>query len=278
MQKKLEAELMSLAHKILKMDKGDDIQALTDTARNLYQKLSVLAYIDTFVKETPQNTKSVEELIDETFNTNIPVENVITKEPDVVAEQDEVEEFVEAKKEAPQEIIEETPKDLEALSNAFTPIATKEEQPKAVIEQTEEFVEDSEPLVVEKELVKENVVANKELNLQASLEKELGTTVSLDMTTDLFENAQRITPKKSINDMAMQQKSLQIGLNDRIAFVKHLFEGSQEDFNRVVSQLNTMENEKEALSFLKMIKKEYNWSGKEVYEERLLLLIERKFN
>jgi hypothetical protein len=86
------------------------------------------------------------------------------------------------------------------------------------------------------------------------------------------------TPKKSLNE-TLVQKNIQIGLNDRIAFVKHLFEGSQEDFNRVMSQLNSFKEEKEAKRFLnKMVKSDYDWSGKEEYEERFLNLLERKFS
>lgn len=270
MQKKLEAELMSLAHAILKMKKGDDVAILTERARKVYQQLSVLSYIDGYVKETPQNEKSFETLVEETFNkpeveevavmvSEAPLQEEVAdipqEEPVLESEEPLQEETVAEGVKVSEEITEDTPNDLEELSEVFEPINQVEKEP--VVEETP---------VVEKQ------------DLQSSLEKEFGTNVSLDMTTDLFENAQRITPQKSINDVVMQQKSLQIGLNDRIAFVKHLFEGSQEDFNRVVSQLNTMETEKEALSFLKMIKKEYNWDGKEVYEERLLLLIDRKFN
>ena len=45
--------------------------------------------------------------------------------------------------------------------------------------------------------------------------------------------------KKSLNDR-LAGDALKFGLNDRIGFVKDLFEGSAEDFNRVVSQLNTL--------------------------------------
>ncbi len=89
---------------------------------------------------------------------------------------------------------------------------------------------------------------------------------------DLFENA----PKKSLNDKL--QGDIQIGLNDRIAFVKNLFDGSQEDFNRVVSQLNTIKTEKEAKKFInKMVKPDYDWTDKEEFEERFISIVERKF-
>ena len=81
----------------------------------------------------------------------------------------------------------------------------------------------------------------------------------------------------SLNDRL--KKGITIGLNDRIAFVKHLFNGSTEDFNRVISQLNTLNSELEALEFLNgMVKPEYNnWAGKEAYEERLISFIEGKY-
>ena len=105
-----------------------------------------------------------------------------------------------------------------------------------------------------------------------SLEEELKDTIAADVVADLFENA----PKKSLNDTL--QGDIQIGLNDRIAFVKSLFGGSQEDFNRVVSQLNSFKTQKEAKKFIhKMVKPDYDWADKEDIEERFMAIIERKF-
>lgn len=71
---------------------------------------------------------------------------------------------------------------------------------------------------------------------------------------------------------------MQIGLNDRIAFVKHLFDGSQEDLNRVLSQLNTFQNYNEAEDFISsLVKPEYKWSEKEEYEERFMELVRVRF-
>ncbi len=82
---------------------------------------------------------------------------------------------------------------------------------------------------------------------------------------------------KSLNDKL--GKDMQVGLNDRLAFVKHLFNGSMEDYTRVLSQLNTIDTEERSIAFIKnMVKPEYNhWEGKEEYETRLMALIERRF-
>ena len=114
---------------------------------------------------------------------------------------------------------------------------------------------------------------NSEEKKPATLEEELEDTISVDVAADLFEKAPE---KKSLNDTF--QKNLQIGLNDRIAFVKHLFNNSQADFNRVLSQLNSFKTEKEAIKFInKMVKPDYNWSEQEEFEARFMEIIQRKF-
>lgn len=72
--------------------------------------------------------------------------------------------------------------------------------------------------------------------------------------------------------------AIRLGLNDRIAFVNHLFEGKQEDLNRVLSQLNTFENFAEAENFISnVIKPDYDWTEKEDFEERLMFLVRQRF-
>ncbi|WP_330443300.1 hypothetical protein [Flavobacterium sp. C4GT6] len=86
------------------------------------------------------------------------------------------------------------------------------------------------------------------------------------------------TGSRSLNDKF--SKTITLGLNDRIAFEKHLFGGSADDLNRVVSQLNTINTFGEAKSFINdLIKPDYNnWEGKEEYEERFFQLVEKRFD
>jgi len=74
-------------------------------------------------------------------------------------------------------------------------------------------------------------------------------------------------------------KELLFGLNDRIAFLNQLFNGEEEDFKRVISQINTIETEERALSFIEnLVKPEYgNWQGKEAYENRFIAIICQKY-
>lgn len=83
---------------------------------------------------------------------------------------------------------------------------------------------------------------------------------------------------KSLNTVL--GSAISLGLNDRIAFEKHLFGGSADDLNRVVSQLNTLNSFKEAKNFINdLVKPDYNnWKDKEEYEERFIQIIENRFN
>jgi len=235
MHKKMEAELVSIAHSILQMKNRDDITALHKKAQELHEKLGVLLFIDDYLETTPNAKETKEELM-------AKFKDIVDKKPIATVE----------KKEVIEEVKQET---------IF-------EKPTVVEEKVEETL-----FEIEKEEV---VVEVKEEKKVLTLEEELKGTVSVDVTADLFQKEVKKT-KTSLNDK-LKQGNIQVGLNDRIAFVKHLFNHSQADFNRVLSQLNTFKTEKEARNFIKkMVKLDYDWSGKEEYEERLLDLIERRF-
>jgi hypothetical protein len=87
------------------------------------------------------------------------------------------------------------------------------------------------------------------------------------------------TLKKSLNDK-LKHGNLNIGLNDKIVFIKHLFDGQVGDYERVISQINTTNSYIEASRLIKdIVKPDYNnWKGKDVYEERLMEIIQSKFD
>lgn len=85
--------------------------------------------------------------------------------------------------------------------------------------------------------------------------------------------------RKSLNEV-LTKKEISVGINDRHAFVKQLFDGSTEDFNRVISQLNTIDTEERSIAFIEnMVKPDYNhWKGKEEMASRFMALIKRRFS
>jgi hypothetical protein len=252
MHKRLETDLMSLAHSILKMKNKDDVFALKEKSKEVYEKLSLLAFVEEYVNTTPNLTKTKEEL---SFKVERALELKVAKAKEVEPVSIKVKEEVIEVKEVPVKI----------------PVELKVEE---IIEQPFDELEEllhskHETIDVVKEEVEAPIV---EEIKHLTLEEELKDTISVDEMATLFD----VPAPKSLNDRLAT--NIQIGLNDRIAFVKNLFDGSQEDFNRVVSQLNTYATEKEAKKFInKMVKPDYNWSEKEELEIRFMEIIERKF-
>ncbi|MDA9339372.1 hypothetical protein N9Q68_00195 [Polaribacter sp.] len=272
MHKKLEADLMSLAHSILQMKNRDDVFALDEKAKVISSKLSMLAFVETYVNITPNLKETKEELIatiEKAFEFK-EVSLVVEDEVAVVRE-------LEIEKETPTSSVEEQKE--EELVEDLPPVAIEVEDDlflkpteDAILEQPfdelEETLFSSEVL---EETPEDTEKDSEEIKVH-TLEEELKDTIPVDVMANLFEMAQPI----SLNDALT--KNIQIGLNDRIAFVKNLFDGSQEDFNRVVSQLNSFKTEKEAMKFInKMVKPDYNWSEQEEFEVRFMEIIQRKF-
>ncbi|WP_440120564.1 hypothetical protein [Tenacibaculum sp. Ill] len=310
MHKKLASDLTSLAHSILQMKNREDVFELKQKAYEVYEKLSVLAYVEEYINNTPNPTKTKEELLKEvllaeekkqaeTMEEILPKVEEVSVEEEVIGdlgadiekteqpiqsiqEEEKVEKSVEEKvqKEEPledrkvhrleEDLKEKFEQEADEIAEKVIEGINEEIITNEIIEQP--FDELEELLHGDADDVKNDVKDVGERKTP-TLEDELQDTISVDVMTDLFTKA---TPKKSLNDHF--QTTIQIDLNDRIAFVKHLFNGDQNDFNRVVSQLNTIKTEKEAKKFInKMIKPDYDWSEKEEYENRLLEIIERRF-
>ena len=253
MHKKLESDLISLAHSILQMKNKENVFLLKEKSKEIYEKLSVLAFVEEYVNATPNLSETKEELLTK-------VEKAIELKNESKTEEVVTEVKIEVEEKVIHNLIDE-PKEV-------AKIEIKEE----VLEQP---FDDLEKLMFsEKEEVEEPIseVVKVEEHKTMSLEEELQDIVSVDVMADLFENVQ----PKSLNDKL--GSNIQIGLNDRIAFVKNLFDNQQEDYNRVVSQLNTFKSEKDAKDFInKMVKPDYNWSEQEDLELRFMEIIERKF-
>ncbi len=94
--------------------------------------------------------------------------------------------------------------------------------------------------------------------------EETGSILKTNIPTEFME-AEKKKPE------------FKLDLNDRIAFTKTLFGGSQTELNEVVNNLNsfrTLEEAKEYLSDLYYAKK---WSKVDEYAQRLWILVENKF-
>ena len=285
MHKKLAADLTSLAHSILQMKNKEDVFALKTKAHEVYEKLAVLACVEEYFNTTsnPEHTK--DELLDLVKKVGKKLDNDIDSEniEDMISSstESEVDDFItktEDQEDTEEEqILESDDKVIESIDedlvNEGIELTIEEASDGSNAQEEGNDLFSLSDGVIEEAFEDEHETdesSNEEITL--SLEDELKDTIAADVVADLFDNA----PKKSLNDKI--RDDIQIGLNDRIAFVKNLFGGSQEDFNRVVSQLNSFKTQKEAKKFInKMVKPDYDWTDNEEIEERFMSIVERKF-
>ncbi|MFT7899717.1 hypothetical protein VBY74_07015 [Tenacibaculum ascidiaceicola] len=308
MHKKLASDLTSLAHSILQMKNREDVFELKQKAYEVYEKLSVLAYVEEYINNTPNPIKNREELLKDVLlaEEKKKAEALVEEEKIHVESEEEVVSNLIAEVEKKEELIQEEIKVEKSTEQIEKNIQKEELLEERKVHHLEEdlkegFEQEADEIAekviqgINEELITNDIIEQPFDELEEllhgdaedvkndvkdvgerktpTLEDELQDTISVDVMTDLFTKAE---PKKSLNDHF--QQTIQIDLNDRIAFVKHLFDGDQNDFNRVISQLNTFKTEKEAKKFInKMIKPDYDWSEKEEYENRLLEIVERRF-
>ena len=254
MKKKLESELISIAHRILKLTGQEDLEKMQQEVALLYQKITVLKFLEShFNGEIPENVAtdaSFFNALEGAFNNTVTDSVEIDEKTYVNIDSNETEELMEPAIEKIKDIVAQMPQETVAVDDLVDELNTE-------ITQEEDFSE---------------------------LSTSFGQLPIFDPVGDTTaENKTEIEPEPletiSLNEK-LKTSGFQIGLNDRLAFVNHLFENNNEDYDRVVSQLNTMDSFEEISDFLEnIIKPDYNnWEGKEDYETRLLQIIEQKFN
>ena len=247
MKKKLESELVSIAHRILKLAGKEDINRMHEEVAVLYEKLTVLKFAqENFEDKIPTigNDSSFFDMLDSAFNNkisdNIEVENKVYVNMD-------------------------------------------EREDDGIMEPVMNKIKDMVAFMPEDDLADEVVMRSKNGEQTKTIEFETITKDFADIPEfEPLEDAQKREADnkvKSLNDK-LKSGGFQIGLNDKLAFIKHLFDGKAEDYDRVISQLNTATTLIEAQDFIHtLIKPDYNnWEGKDEYEARFLEIVEDKFN
>jgi len=314
MKKRLEAELISIAHRILKLKNKSEVDQLYKETQKLYETLSVLKfYQDNFESVKNDLAENVlEEKLEQLLEEETPLEVVVeTKEvaiepiaevveeptpeeeplqeepPTEVVQESSISEEVE---DQPEALLEETPVEEEIVAEMETETTQEEEpvlafQPIFELEEEEEenpIESESEDEIEPAETVSEFTPETKKVVIEEFLGESYVDPIFVKPNeVSLFDTAttEEISEPKSPVVNESSNKSIAIGLNDRIGFVKHLFDDSNEDFNRVLSQLNTFDSFEEAKNFIDdMVKPDYNnWQGNEDFAERFMELIEHKF-
>ncbi|NNK82172.1 MAG: hypothetical protein HKO92_03510 [Flavobacteriaceae bacterium] len=243
MKKKLESELISIAHRILKLSGKEEVALLHKEVAELYEKLTVLKFAqDNFEDDMPTigADTSFFEMLDTAFNNK--VSDTVEVEDKVYINLDEVEDdgIMEHVTEKIKDIVAQMPQETQKVDEIISQVVNKPEK-------------------------------------KASIEDIAVGYDDLPVFEPVDKDAQY--KPKTLNDK-LKSNSINIGLNDKIAFVKNLFEGSNEDYERVLSQLNTTGNFEEASQLIQnIVKPDYNnWEGKDEFEERFMEIIQSKFS
>jgi len=155
MKKKLEADLISIAHRILKLKNKEDLAQLHLETQKLYEKLSVLKFVeDNFsdVKPTIGNS-NIQELVNAALENDPEEEEVDTAPQEIEIQSDLVEEESEEELEEDKEESEEEDHSEEEEEESEEEIEEDEDEDEAFenIEESEEEEEESEEEEIEEE-------------------------------------------------------------------------------------------------------------------------------
>jgi len=277
MKKKLEADLMSIAHKILQIKDKSDVTVLFIETRRLYEKLAILRFVEEHfgdAKPTIGQAEVVEKMkhFFEEFDVfEFPKNNII---PGIISDEIIIEEEEEVA--YLEDSVEET---QEPTAIEFEPsFEIEEEQEEEIESEISNPVEEVQISFLD--LLGSDYLETTFVKLDQNEETPPAITFDIDEESDIQED--EIESESDLKTISLNEKlakGINIDLNDKIAFVKNLFGNSDEDYNRVLNQLITYDSFEEAQSFIEdMVKPDYNsWEGKEDYEQRFIEIIEKKF-
>jgi hypothetical protein len=235
MKKKLGSQIQQLAKKLLISEEDFNTTEIKKEVTQLLEKLSVLEFLEA------QNNDEEHHSPTSALDSKSYREENWFKEPEPVPEPENKEEIVEPLIEKIKDLIAQMPfdikNDLEEFASRYQETPTFER--------------------------KTTIVPPVEIPQEVTLvERSPSKGVDAPSGSSNLINDKGISEKpKSINDAV--RGSLKIGLNDRLAFIKHLFDGVEE-----------------ADSFIKgQVKPDYNyWLQKDEFTDRFMAIVEKKFN
>jgi hypothetical protein len=247
MKKKLESELISIAHRVLKLKGKEDVIKMHAEVAVLYEKLTTLKFAhENFEEDIPTigSDSSFFGMLDAAFNNKVSDTIEIEDKIYINLDDDDNDDIMEPAIEKIKDMVAQMPMESQQIDDIFEIPAPDQHK----INDFEKLTEDFREIPVFEPVSKS---------------KTHGEGVN----------------KKSLNDK-LKGLGLVIGLNDKLAFIKHLFNGKSEDYERVLSQINTSSSFKEVHNLVQnIIKPDYkNWKGKEEYEARFMELLESKFS
>ncbi len=294
MKKRLEADLMSIAHRVLQIKDKSDVTLLCNETRKLYEKLAILQFVEEHfgdAKPTIGQAEIVEKMKQFFEENHLSTSNSIPLKETIVEEKVVAEVATEAPLEEVSEVELEAIKEEKITSNSY------KEEKEVVFPPAFELDQEQE---VETPIKEESQISFMDLLgadysettfVKLDQSEVIPPAIAFDIPKQeaIHDEEKRLLAEMELNPKDIESKKvslnekvskgISIDLNDRIAFVKNLFGNSEEDYNRVLNQLITYDSFDEAHNFIEdMVKPDYNnWVGKEDYSQRFMDIIEKKF-
>ncbi len=282
MRQTIAKEIDKLAKQLLIADGNFDVIGLKKNLISLFEKLTILEYLE---KDTTK--KAIKEAA--SLDSKSYREENWFKEPEAVPAPKHKDALVEPLMEKIKDLVAQMPKKSQEIDSLLEEILPAKKHLKNDIEEFAANYQETPTFERKVLLDKNDGIKESQKEGRPELSKnipeitfeKIASVKNVDVLkkeTPLIKDLSISEKPKSINDAI--KGSLKIGLNDRIAFTKHLFAGSADDLQRVLSQINTFTSHAEATSFIKnQVKPDYNnWIEKEEFEERFNIVIEKKFN
>ncbi|MBL0330984.1 MAG: hypothetical protein IPP64_16615 [Bacteroidetes bacterium] len=89
---------------------------------------------------------------------------------------------------------------------------------------------------------------------------------------------EKIVPSNKIQKPSIQDLTKAIGLNDKFLFANELFEGSMQEYNIAIQQLNGAGSLESAMDYFSTLQQLYEWDMEKETIKQLLDLVDRRYS
>lgn len=306
LEKEIFSELKNILKHLTEVESADQLIAKSNEITELNEKVAFLKLLNenkSFFEtesEISSNTESDEQATTaiETITVEIDHEKTVTPVVSKDLRKESIGLNIDNESFTSPKFIEEHHSQKEEFNSpTFYNVLTKN-----VVEQTKEQIEEnhqSEKLDSEQPLQNEAAEKNIEASpetLEESMARikeekkiKLAHIKGLNAVPSLFDNQENeilasvpevsgtfnMEGSKDISETNRQE--FRLDLNDKLAFTKVLFGGSQVELNRAISKLNSFQTLDDAKEYLSDEYYERNWQKVDEYAQRLWSLVESKF-
>ncbi|MEJ8597794.1 hypothetical protein JSO62_03695 [Riemerella anatipestifer] len=272
-EEKVWEECKALLDNLSAINNSEDFLEKENLVSSLYENLIFLKKLKDYEVELSLNEVNK-------IDDNQEEKTVFEELPVVV---DETNHHIEVEELHEVELEIETPASTEVVEELKFEFANAKEEEFEVLE-LEESVANNEPQSAE-EQQEENQEKEEEISEEQDKKIKLAHIKGLSVQS-LFDEETITEPKQEtaapeeVEPLATPSKPRQdfkLDFNDRLAFLKVLFDNSQVDMNEVIKKLNSFDDIEQAREYLSDVYYERNWGKVDEYAQRLWALVENKF-